>query len=158
MIIPLKTKSKKEIRAINIVNQWKEVEELRCLDQSKNQMKKRGKYTYQRERGIKAGVAWLERMKQSHERRRERASLWTGIRIEFERRGRRRLRVREGERKEENKQMDRGMGGLAGGIVIWNSRPKPFILKFGRKIWKLRKRFWTVHSCQREYRRHMVWG
>jgi len=26
--------------------------------------------------------------------------------------------VREGERKEENKQMDRGMGGLAGGIVI----------------------------------------
>lgn len=32
------------------MNQWKLVEELICLDRSKNQMKKRGKYTYQRER------------------------------------------------------------------------------------------------------------
>jgi hypothetical protein len=37
--------------------------------------KERNIYIPKRERGMKAGVAWLVRTKQSHERRRERASL-----------------------------------------------------------------------------------
>jgi hypothetical protein len=46
------------------------IEMFRSIKESNEKVRKI--YIPKRERGIKAGVAWLERMKQSHERRRER--------------------------------------------------------------------------------------